>query len=253
MHGIVVLLGFAAVVGVVYGQCTVSIKVKGQPVEVNKALGVWHEYRHLDFGPIVPYDASKDPSSYNLLMNGTALGINPEPGKDAGSTSYAVSWMYNGLQPGAAATDPLTCVAIWQSGNFNSDGRRVVKVQFDTNPPYNTIEDFTYTNLFTDYNLVQVLFRCNTPNANGVTCDEPYAWVLTRIKPPLLTTAQKQYIEAIANYYIPPVVCNKFKFADMWPTKWDLSKTGPPCNVADNQPPMSSQFRALLPVKWAGA
>ncbi|XP_055355183.1 uncharacterized protein LOC129600665 [Paramacrobiotus metropolitanus] len=253
MHGIICVILISGVVSIVSAQCTVPVRVTGQRVDVTKALGVWHEYRHYDFTPTGPYDITQDPTSYNLLMNATNIGGNPAPVGNGGDRTYAVTWMYNGQQPGAAASDPLSCVAIWQVGNYSTDGRRVVKVQFDSVPPDNGILDFVYTNLYTDYNLVQVLYRCNTPNANGVTCDDPYAWVLTRVKPPQLTTAQKQYIEAVANYYIPPVVCNKFKFADMAPTKWDLSKTGPPCNVADNQPPMSTQFRALIPIKWAGA
>ncbi|XP_055355174.1 uncharacterized protein LOC129600656 isoform X2 [Paramacrobiotus metropolitanus] len=208
--------------------------------------------------PFEPYNASTDPSSYNLIQNATILFPLPSTSSSGcgggAPTSYAITWMYNGYMPGNSPSDPLTCIAIWQQGNLSSDGRRHVVAQFDTAPPFNFLyTNYTYTNLFTDYTLMQVLYRCDIPNPDGVNCDQPFVWVHTRIKPPLLTAAQRQYIQATADPLIAPIACGKFKMADISPSKWDLSKTSPPCNVADNQPPMSSEFRATLPVKWAGA
>ncbi|XP_055355192.1 uncharacterized protein LOC129600674 [Paramacrobiotus metropolitanus] len=132
-------------------------------------------------------------------------------------------------------------------GNYSSDGRRTVLVQFDGDT---TLNNFTYTNLFTDYKLVQILFRCGVFNPDGKNCNEPYFWIHTRIPGPLLTTTQKQYIENAVNYYMPRANCGKFKFADIAPTKWDLTKTGPPCNSSANQPPLPKEIRATMPVAW---
>ncbi|XP_055355171.1 uncharacterized protein LOC129600655 [Paramacrobiotus metropolitanus] len=233
------LLG-AVLIGTVAGQCpTVPINFPAKPLDTQRAVGLWYEYHHQDNYPYTPYNAANDPTDYNLSLNATIIGAFPSP--SGGPISYYSTWLYSSLDATTSA-----CNGMWQQGNFTSDGRRQVMFQFATTPGMDAITNVTYVNLFTDYNLVQVLYRCNKPNADGKKCDEPYTWVHTRVKPPLLTTFQKQYIEAVANYYITPIACGQYKFADMMPSKWDLTKTTP-CNAALDQPPMSAAFKALFP------
>lgn len=86
----------------------------------------------------------------------------------------------------------------------------------------------TYTTLFTDYNVVQLLYRCHVPNSDDLQCKEPHFWINTRVKPPLLTAVQKSYIDKMANYYLAEV-CRST--ADMSSTPWDLSIDRPACSA----------------------
>lgn len=99
------------------------------------------------------------------------------------------------------------------------------------------------TTLFTDYNLVQILYRCNTENADGVHCDEPHFWVYSRIKPPMLTQIQKNYIKSVADYYLAPM-CRTSK--DLDPTTWNLAVVDPPCNAGAGYPPWPTDWAAIL-------
>lgn len=101
----------------------------------------------------------------------------------------------------------------------------------------------TFTTLFTDYNLVQILYHCNTENTDGVHCDEPHLWIYSRIKPPLLSKVQKSYIKNVADYYLS-TVCRTAKDLDL--AQWDLEIDDPPCNVAAGTPPLPAGFAAVL-------
>ncbi|XP_055346198.1 uncharacterized protein LOC129593765 [Paramacrobiotus metropolitanus] len=206
----------------------------GQPFDPLKVAGIWYEYTYRN-GPI-----GNDPAATNVMMNVTILGPSPNP--PAGS-SYYVTWIYNFFFHIPTPKDPLMCLAFPQQGNISTDGTRHVLVQ--RGGANATLMNFTYISLFTDYNLVQLWYQCNSTNPDGIRCDQPFLWTYTRIKPPLLTADQKTYIENLANQYFPKV-CRSFKDMDM--TTWDLYTQFPTCNTgANNVPPLSPIFLASMP------
>ncbi|XP_055355170.1 uncharacterized protein LOC129600654 [Paramacrobiotus metropolitanus] len=237
----VLFLGIQTVVGQCPAGTKVPIVVAGQPlVDLERAVGLWHEYYHLDGG------TAADASAYNLVMNSTVLGAYPQPGP---TKSYFTSWNYNGYWPqDFPATTNLKCSIISQYGNLTSDGKRKVIANFGQDP--NELLSYTYTNLFTDYKLFQVLYRCNTPNADGKNCDDVMAWVHTKVPPPQLTTTQKSYIEKASDWYLAQI-CKKF--SDLIPSRWDMSLPvglNPACNMAlGTGPALPAKLAAAIPIK----
>ncbi|XP_055344934.1 uncharacterized protein LOC129592831 [Paramacrobiotus metropolitanus] len=227
-----VRLLYLAVIGTLLrlcnGQCPlVPLNPRGQPVSVPDTMGLWYEYRFRN-GP-----AATDQSGTNVRINQTILAMFPTQ-----PASYVVTRWYNFLVQDNP-TDPVTCDAIVQQGNWTSDGRRQV-LSAGAGAP---ITNVTYINLFTDYNLLQILYRCETPNPDGQHCDQPFMWINTRIQPPLLSDCQKAYIQNMVNFYLADI-CRGFN--DTSATEWNMALTLP-CNVAQGTPPLPADFAATLP------
>ncbi|XP_055354879.1 uncharacterized protein LOC129600409 [Paramacrobiotus metropolitanus] len=222
------VLSLFLAIGSCYSQCpNVPINPPGQPIRVEATAGIWYEY-HFRNGP----DPATDESGQNVVMNVTVRDALP----GGRQPSYVVTRYYMFLSD----SDPkkAECASINQLGNWTADGVRQTLSDFGDG----TIENVTYINLFTDYNLLQILYRCQTKNADGKRCDLPYMWINTRVPPPQLKDYQKQYIEAASNYYLGQV-CRKF--SDTSATPYDVTLTNN-CNVDQGKPAPSANFAVEL-------
>ncbi|XP_055356825.1 uncharacterized protein LOC129601917 [Paramacrobiotus metropolitanus] len=222
------------------GVCKAPLYVTGQTIDVYRANGLWYEY-------MVGFDQV----AYNIVKNGTVRGTYPgSPVNACTSCAYFATWWINFYQPAVAnQTGPnalYNCTAIWHQGNMTTAGKRyAVSLYFDMN---SEIVNITTTILFTDYDTVEIVYGCDDypTNADG-TCSAPSFWVFTRVKPPLLTDAQRSYIRDKVDKYLKPLC---YSHAEMKFSGFDLNLNNlPPCNIAQGSPgPFPSRFLATMPI-----
>ncbi|XP_055352033.1 uncharacterized protein LOC129598237 [Paramacrobiotus metropolitanus] len=192
--------------GSIYGQtsngnsCAVPSIPRTQAVDPAQMSGVWYEY--LVYTPGIVGD-----NVYNVLipLNTQTPGI----------------ITYNRTLSFLLRTPAPQCVVICLVGNIGTDGKEATTGWFlnptPGGPPVKS--DVVYNTLFTDYHSLQIKMICNQASAAG-TCDAPYFWAYTRVKPTLLDQSTKNYIDDTVSNVLAPFC---FSTRNLTFTGWDDS------------------------------
>ncbi|XP_055355677.1 uncharacterized protein LOC129601007 [Paramacrobiotus metropolitanus] len=206
--------------------CNVPYKVRGQKLDISRAKGIWFEYM-----------VNFEEAIYNGFNNVTIRGLYP------GTNSYHATWWLNFYTPNTGGNG-YSCGGLWQQGNVTADGKRTVMTLFSATDT--EIYNLTFTTLFNDYKLVEIVFICNDfPVPTNNICQDSSFWVFTRIQPTLLTTVQKNYIQNVVNSVLAPM-CRSY--ADMKLVGNLPSTTGlPACRSGQGNPALPAIFAAAMP------
>ncbi|XP_055356829.1 uncharacterized protein LOC129601921 [Paramacrobiotus metropolitanus] len=220
------------------GVCHNPLYVVGQTVDVYRVNGIWYEY-------MVGFDQV----ATNIVKNGTVRGTYPGAQSSCTTCSYFATWWINYYIPAVAGqTGPnaqYNCTAIWHQGNMTTAGKRYAVSLY--NDPNSDIFNITTTILFTDYDTVEIVYGCDDfPLNTDGTCTNVLYWVFTRVQAPLLTAAQRSYIQDKVDTYLKPLC---YSYAQMKFSGFDLTlKNLPPCNIAQGSPPFPPRFAATVPI-----
>ncbi|XP_055356828.1 uncharacterized protein LOC129601920 [Paramacrobiotus metropolitanus] len=234
---VVVACVFAVIqVSLTQQRCNIPVNPTGmQNVDVPRVNGIWYEY-----------GVSFDQVGWNIMKNGTIRGVWPG---EIGQQKYAATWWINFYQPvdpgRNTSNDAMKCAALWHHGNMTSQGKRyAVSVYFDST---SALANITTTILYTDYDTVEIVAGCDDyPVPADNICRQPLFWVFTRVKSPLLTPTQRQFVNSAIERYLAPFCLT---MRDIRFSGFDVNMRNlPSCNIAQGTPgPFPRHFQVTMP------
>ncbi|OQV19504.1 hypothetical protein BV898_06493 [Hypsibius exemplaris] len=168
-------------------------------MDLNKVLGIWYEYAIYH-----PPGVFINPTNYYdkiATVSGTP---------DAVAVNWTVT-LY--VQPQGL------CSGFFENAVFSSSGLKNSLTYFVAAGANGPQQAFV-SQIFTDYTVMEIDHRCLAPNLVTGTCDNPIFLINTRVKPPLLTQADINYIEGTFNRIMAPYCVS---VANLTKSTWDLT------------------------------
>ncbi|XP_055343929.1 uncharacterized protein LOC129592014 [Paramacrobiotus metropolitanus] len=196
---------FGCLVGAAISQnCRMPLYPSGVSIDPLRIAGVWYEYMFYAPGT----------SDYNCINIYTPLNATTN---SVTGVTIAFNWTitFSIKPPGSS----YQCIGMCIVANVTTDGTESVAAWLPQSiGGTGTRTNLNYSILYTDYNLIEIAYRCANPVTTSLYCDSPLFWINLRSKPSALDKSTKDYVASTVNNVLTRYC---FTTANMTYTNWD--------------------------------